>query len=160
MKTSVQRLLIMYSRFEHYSVSLELHVLSSISNDMPSRFIRLDQSKIPYSINEQLADPSYNTPGRIDVLLGAETFYTLFSGERVRVSESLMFHKTKLGWILTGKVLNNDVKHCKLVTCNCTHDTSNSSALSLFACKSSTRKIEEDEAEQHFKSTHFRNDSG
>lgn len=97
--------------FENFNVSLDLHVLPSIANDMPcpSRLIRLDQSKIPDIVNEQLADPTYDTSGKIDILLGAEMFYTLFSGENVAITNSLAFHKTTLGWILTGRVLNSEV---------------------------------------------------
>lgn len=74
MRSNAQRLqpVIMYSRFENFNVSLEHHVLPSISNVMPSRLIRLDQSKIRDIVNEQLPDPNYDTPGKIDLLLGAE----------------------------------------------------------------------------------------
>ena len=90
MRSDAQRLqpVVMYSRFENFNVSLDLHVLPSIANDMPSQLIRLDQSKIPDIVNEQLADPSYDTPGKIDILLGAEMFYTLFSGEKVAITNS------------------------------------------------------------------------
>ncbi|CAI6363676.1 unnamed protein product [Macrosiphum euphorbiae] len=83
MRSDAQKLqpVFMYSRFEHVNVSLDLHVLPSIVNDMPSRSIRLDQSKILDIVNEQLADPSYDTLGKVDIILGAEMFYTLFSGE-------------------------------------------------------------------------------
>lgn len=162
MRSNAQRLqqVVMCSRFEHYSATLELHLLPSISNDMPSQLIHVDQSKIPESVNEQLADPTYDTPGRIDILIGAETFYTLFSGEEVEISKGLMFHNTKLGWILTGKVMGNDIKHSKLSTCNCSHDKATNSALSLFVRTSNTRTIEENETEQHFKNTHSRNEPG
>uniref|UniRef100_A0A2S2N7B6 Integrase catalytic domain-containing protein n=1 Tax=Schizaphis graminum TaxID=13262 RepID=A0A2S2N7B6_SCHGA len=162
MKSDAHRLqpVVMYSRFENFNVSLDLHVLPSIANDMPSRLIHLDQSKIPDIVNEQLADPSYDTPGRIDILLGAEMFYTLFSGERVAITNSLVFHKTTLGWVLTGRVLNSEVIHSKFSACVCDNNSTIQSALSLFISKSSVRKDEEDEAEQHFKMTHYRDDSG
>lgn len=101
MRSNAQRPqpVVMYSRFEHCSTTLELHVLPFISNDIPFQLIRVDQSKIPELVNEQLANPKYDTPGRIDLLIGAETFHTLFSGERVKISKSLMFHNTKLGRI-------------------------------------------------------------
>lgn len=162
MKSHAQRLqpVVMHSRFGNFNVSLELHVLPSISNDMPSRLIHIDQSKIPDTVNEQLADPSYDTPGKVDILLGAEMFYTLFSGEKIAITNSLMFHKTTLGWVLTGRVLNNEVIHSKSSACVCANDLTINSALSLFISKSSVRKDEEDEAEQHFMRTHYRDDSG
>lgn len=162
MKSNAQRLqpVVMHSRFENFNVSLELHVLPSISNDMPSRLIHIDQSKIPDIVNEQLADPSYDTPGKVDILLGAEMFYTLFSGEKIAITNSLVFHKTTLGWVLTGRVLNNEVLHSKSSVCVCANDLTINSALSLFISKLSVPKDEEDEAEQHFMRTHYRDDSG
>jgi hypothetical protein len=162
MRSDAQRLqpVIMYSRFKNVNVSLDLHVLPSIANDMPSRLIRLDQSKISDTVNEQLVDPSYDTPDKIYIFLGAEMFYTLFSGERVAITKSVVFHKTTLGRVLIGRVLNRDVIQSRPFACVCANDSTINSALSLFISKSSVRKDEKDDAEQHFKKTHFRDDSG
>lgn len=142
MRSDAQRLqpVVMYSRFENFNVSVDLHVLPSIANNMPSRSIRLDQSKIPDIITEQLADPSYATPGKIDILLGAEMFYTLFSGEKVAIINNLVFHKTTLGWVLTGRVLNSEIIQSRFFACACANDSTTNVALSLFISKSSVRK--------------------
>jgi len=94
MKSNAQRLqpVLMYSRFKSFNISLELHVLPTISNEMPSRLIRLDQSTIPDIVNERLADSSCDTPGKIGILLGAEMFYTLFSGEKIAINSVLHNH--------------------------------------------------------------------
>lgn len=59
----------------------------------------------------QLADPSCGDPGEIQLLLGAEVFYTLFNGEKFEIDNNLMLHNTVLGWVLTGKVSNNQFNH-------------------------------------------------
>jgi len=94
LRSDAQRLqpVVMYSRFENFNVSLDLHVLPSNANDMPSRLIRLDQSTIPDIVNERLADSSCDTPGKIGILLGAEMFYTLFSGEKIAINSVLHNH--------------------------------------------------------------------
>ncbi|KAE9524156.1 hypothetical protein AGLY_015521 [Aphis glycines] len=91
-------------------------------------------------------------------------FYTLFSGEKVAITNSLAFHKTTLEWVLTGRVLNmcrepKKVENLwsRLSASVCANNSTINSGLSLFISKSSVRK---DESEQHFKKTYYRDDSG
>jgi len=56
--------------------------------------------------------------------------------------------------------LSNKVIHPSFSACVSANDSTINSAISLFINKSSVRKDEEDEAEQHFKRTHDRNESG
>jgi len=71
-----------WSWFENFSTLIDLHVLPSISNTLPARLFKLDHFKIPEIVKGQLADPSCGDPGEIQLLLGAEVFYTLFNGEK------------------------------------------------------------------------------
>jgi len=48
-------------------------------------------------VKSKLADPSCGDPEDIQLLLGAEVFYSLFSGEKFEIENSLMFHNTVIG---------------------------------------------------------------
>jgi len=50
-----------------------------------------------------LADPNFNIPGQIDILLGAELSYSIFNGQKYPLSDCAILHHTTLGWVLAGK---------------------------------------------------------
>ncbi len=53
----------------------------------------------------KLADPEYNKPGRIDILLGVEVFLeVLRQGQRCGPSNSPTVINTEFGWVLAGSV--------------------------------------------------------
>ena len=53
----------------------------------------------------RLADPEYNKPGRIDVLLGVEVFLeAMHQGRRHGPSNSPTATNTEFGWVLAGNV--------------------------------------------------------
>lgn len=91
------------SKFNSFSVNLQFFVLNKISNKLPIFSINKKVLKIPSNI--QLADDSFNIPGEIDLLLGANIFYDLLSFGQIRTAdESPIFQKTKFGWITSGSV--------------------------------------------------------
>lgn len=96
----------MFFRLVKFNVSLDLHVVPSITVNLPYQRIDLSQISIPLSIKEELADPTYDTPGPMQVLIGSEAFYTLFIGERIFIAPDLVLHNTLLGWVLTSKLVS------------------------------------------------------
>ncbi|CAH2106877.1 unnamed protein product [Euphydryas editha] len=55
----------------------------------------------------ELADPGYTTPGRIDILLGAEVYSNvLLSGIMKHPTINLLAQNTIFGWVLSGKICN------------------------------------------------------
>lgn len=52
-----------------------------------------------------LADPEYNTPNKIDILLGAEVYGKIIKEGLIKCpSGSPVAQNTALGWILSGQV--------------------------------------------------------
>jgi hypothetical protein len=92
----------MISQFGDFSETINFYVLPLISSKMPSRQINRSCVHIPNSINECLADPSYVTPGTIELLIGADIFFELFSGTSVVIGDRAFAYETKLRWIITG----------------------------------------------------------
>lgn len=161
MKSNAQKLypVLMSSRFDNYSTQINLHVLPSISNYLPSQPLK-SNLKVPEFIKDQLADPDYGVPGEIHLLLGAEIFYDLFIGEKFDVGNNLTFHKTVLGWVLTGKVTGNQFSHIEAPVYTCFNEGRVDSVLSLFASNLNKYRSDEQTVENHFKHTHYRDESG
>ncbi|KAL4104093.1 hypothetical protein QTP88_019406 [Uroleucon formosanum] len=141
----------------YYCTKLQFHVLSSITNKMPNQYFDVSLLKILDSIKTRFADPNLNIPGQIDVLLGAEVSYSIFSGQQYPLSDYAILHHTTLGWVLTGKTFlssahaNNEPP---------SHHLNINSALALLSTKSETLRQEEAEVERHFLRTVCRDANG
>lgn len=76
----------------------------------------------------ELADPSFNANGPIDIILGAEIFWSLLGTERIKMANTdLYLFETLLGWVVGGVVPNllnrNEHYSCNnIVTKNKYHD--------------------------------------
>ena len=70
-----------------------LHNILKITNTMPVKHI--DNSQLKYVKTLPLADPTFNVPGKIDILLGANVFEDIFL-ETIR--------KSLFGWVVSGPV--------------------------------------------------------
>ncbi|KAE9521501.1 hypothetical protein AGLY_018100, partial [Aphis glycines] len=143
------------SRFGDYTTKITLHSLPIIVNSLPSHLVIRENLKIPNNLQNLLADPQFHVPGPIDLLLGADLFFEIFSETKVALNKHAALHHTKLGWIVTGKVLetSNSNKSSALMV---NHD----SALSFFISKSNQRAMEELRAEEHFKENFCRSTNG
>lgn len=90
------------SRHSNYERNIECLIAPSISDVIPSQPIFLNpEDKIPEIY--QLADPFYNVPSKIDLILGAEMFFEIFQSRQVPIGETQLFLKqSQLGWIVCG----------------------------------------------------------
>lgn len=62
-----------------------------------SKWVQLEQL--------QLADPGYATPGKIDILLGAEVYSEILHNNMVKHPEgNLIAQHTAFGWVLSGRI--------------------------------------------------------
>lgn len=84
-----------------FRIKISCLVIPSITGLMPSAGIDLRGIKIPPHL--RLADPSFHTPGKIDLLLGAEWFWRILCvGQFALGDAGLIMQKTKLGWVIAG----------------------------------------------------------
>ncbi|XP_075150595.1 uncharacterized protein LOC142224696 [Haematobia irritans] len=94
------------SCFNEFEASLEFYVLPKITSNKPSAFYDIASWNIPKNI--QLADPTFNKPSRVDLLIGAEIFFDMLCVGRIHLRDGLpRLHKTLLGWIVAGKSKEN-----------------------------------------------------
>ncbi|XP_018310912.1 uncharacterized protein, partial [Mycetomoellerius zeteki] len=151
------------SRITGFKRTLDCLVVEKITQDLPS--IEVDRSRLRIPKNVPLADPQFDKPSRIDMLLGAETFFELMAVGTIRLARNQpIWQNTLLGWIVSGSCsgLGNSSKGS---ICNVTTTDSLNRALTKFwqieSCeRKDTRTPEERACEDHFMKTHKRDQDG
>ncbi|XP_018400324.1 PREDICTED: uncharacterized protein LOC108777841 [Cyphomyrmex costatus] len=89
------------SKYNEYQTELSCLVVKTITGVVPSDKFDVDQFTIPKTI--LLADPKYNIPAKVDLLIGVALFYNLLQERRINLSNNqLILQETKLGWIIGG----------------------------------------------------------
>ncbi|XP_055604218.1 uncharacterized protein LOC129752466 [Uranotaenia lowii] len=111
-----------------------------------------------------MADPEFQNPGGIDLILGAEVFYDLLlDGQHKLDSIGPILQNTQLGWVVSGKVSEKSRVQAT-VSASCTEERVNELLTrfwELEAChNSSTLSLEESECEKIFEDTTTRDSSG
>ncbi|KAH8318621.1 hypothetical protein KR059_002949, partial [Drosophila kikkawai] len=92
------------SKYGNFASRLEAMVMPHIVADQPTYPISTENWKIP---NITLADPNFGSPGKIDLLIGAEHYFEIMLSENLHLHKGLpRLQNTKLGWIVAGKILN------------------------------------------------------
>ncbi|XP_055842511.1 uncharacterized protein LOC129909455 [Episyrphus balteatus] len=87
---------------------------------LPKITSRLPTSKIPFQSwphleKLPLADPTFNSPGKIDILLGADSYaQIMMNGLRRGSRNDPIAQETKLGWVILGQVNFDKPKHIKI----------------------------------------------
>ncbi|XP_014361661.2 uncharacterized protein LOC106713372 [Papilio machaon] len=97
-------------RNPEFSIQVNAFVLKRLTSFIPSRDSSIHDWK--EITNLPLADPTYSTPGRIDIILGAEIYGEILLDGFLKHSESSgpVAQNTRLGWILSGKIKNELVQ--------------------------------------------------
>ena len=82
-------------------VVVNAFVLTQLTSQLPSQIINVTHwSKLK---NLQLADPSFNTPNEIDMILGNDVFYEVILPEQMKIDEGFFAQLTLFSWVLGGK---------------------------------------------------------
>nr|XP_029716553.1 uncharacterized protein LOC115259897 [Aedes albopictus] len=91
------------SRITDYNHPMEIYVLPKIAAQVSTAVVDTSLWDIPKGI--QLADPDFLKGERIDLLLGAESFFEFFvSGRRIRLGDNLpSLVDSVFGWVVTGR---------------------------------------------------------
>jgi hypothetical protein len=88
------------SNYSDWRATIKCSVLPQITENTPTSKLDVSSWKLPSKI--QLADPNFNQPGPIDLLLGAEIFYELLLPDRQTRRGYTILQETVLGWIISG----------------------------------------------------------
>ncbi|XP_069355024.1 uncharacterized protein [Maniola hyperantus] len=98
--------LVIESYYGGYTEAISCYIIAEITKYLPSSYI--DTMHIPIPKNIQLADPSFNEPSEIDILVGAEVFWSVLGTNIIDLGKHQpKLRDSKLGWLLSGCLSHN-----------------------------------------------------
>ncbi|XP_018371752.1 PREDICTED: uncharacterized protein LOC108766753 [Trachymyrmex cornetzi] len=153
------------SKQNSYRERMECVILQKITQNLPQEFVDRSQLKIPSNIS--LADPHFNIPDNIDLLIGAEVFWQLLCIGQIKSCRTHpTIQKTKLGWIISGQIFNNHQSNKSHICHLATMDDLNNTISKFWQTENNycneifTLLPEERECETQFLQTTTRNSDG
>ncbi|GFU46305.1 integrase catalytic domain-containing protein [Trichonephila clavipes] len=144
-----------------YIKTLDFLVPTITEDLVPTTKIDFNLNNIP---NLKLADKNFNIPESVQMLLGAEVFYELIlPGQFKTEGSNVIFQNTVFGFIVSGST-SSDAKgkeHCGFIQAadNLEHSIKKFWEIENVEIDS-VKTSELDICEDHFKSTHSRDDQG
>lgn len=88
-----------------YRTNLDCHIFTNVTSAVPITYIDTKHIRIPSGLC--LSDPSYNIPAKVDLLIGADTFWDVLGSQKISLGKHLPeLRSSELGWIVTGHILN------------------------------------------------------
>ncbi|XP_039764230.1 uncharacterized protein LOC120636738 [Pararge aegeria] len=154
------------SRFcEDKEIRVKAYVLKTISTMLPSKHITMNWAELQ---KLQLADPTYSTPSRVDILLGADVFSKIIEEGLVKMPDGVVAQKTTLGWILSGQKEDKPKTDNKFITMHVTSMVREDNDLLRQFWEIETESYkkkkfltkEEEECERIYKNTTIREENG
>lgn len=146
---------------------LDFYVHKRITKSIPSRYIQREPFMIPAAV--KLADPLFNVPGEIDILIGNEIAQRLNTGKVMELPSGILMVETIFGWTMSGSVqLPIDIPQQPSISISCQAGTLQDLRNSIEKFykvedyKQSDRFLthEEQYCEELFEKTHKRLDNG
>lgn len=149
------------SRFNDYTEELEFLIAPKITEKIPDSNFVVPNIK---ELNINLADPLFNKRGSIDMLLGAEIFYSILQPGRLeRNPQTPLLQETHFGWIAVGKVFLQDPSaftHRSFVINNLDEEIQRMWALDKCSYNKEPLTTEEKQCEQHYVNNYSRDKNG
>lgn len=89
------------SRVSTFTCALECLVTPKVTGQIPTRNIDVTGWRLPEGV--VLADPAFDRPDKVDMLIGGELFFDILKPKHVRLSDNLpQLRETHLGWVVVG----------------------------------------------------------
>lgn len=84
-----------------FNLGCELLVLKKLTTDLPAEETKvINRSELK---NYLLADPTFDTTGPIDILLGADVYPFIIKDGIFKPKKGIIIQNTELGWVISGK---------------------------------------------------------
>ncbi|XP_062714127.1 uncharacterized protein LOC134290914 [Aedes albopictus] len=151
------------SRVGSFSASIDFLVLPSLTRILPSTNVDISSWIIPRNL--PLADPKFNVPHGIDMIIGIQWFFTLLEDDQISLGPQLpILRKTVFGYAVAGD--HATTEPIKTVVCNAalTIDKLTAAVQRFWEVQSfeegKALSLEEQYCEDHFRSTHSRAPDG
>lgn len=145
-----------------YSLQTSFLIVPEITGTLPNYHVNLKSFNLPHHV--QLADPTFNQPGKVDILLGAKRFWEFILEGKLSCNPSLKLQNTVFGWIVTGSVCKPS--HHQHLSCNVSQENVNLNFdLKQFweleeVPSSKALSLEERQCEEHYAQTYSRDNQG
>ena len=146
-------------------MSVEAVVLTKITTELPARRIPFD-GKWGHLKGLRLADPDFNIPGSVDLLLGADIFMTLMrNGRRIGPPGTPSAIQTAFGWVLAGNVNIEQPAVDQITACYAAVSQGEDLLRKFWEVEelvphSAALSIEEKTVQKHFDTAHTRDENG
>ncbi|XP_039315197.1 uncharacterized protein LOC120359860 [Solenopsis invicta] len=153
------------SRVNAYTKTIECIILHSIIQRIPQEFHPMSDYNIPSNL--ALADPNFNIPSDIDMLIGAPLFWPLLCVGQIKSCKAHpTLQKTKLGWVVGGPSF--DCSNIATPVCHVTAVDKLNDSISKFwevehdisSANTAPRTLNEQLCETHFQQNVRRNKEG
>lgn len=147
------------SRFGTFGRDLTCIVLPKITQNLPTVLVGTAALELPKNI--KLADPGFNIPNKIDLLIGAEIFWELICVGQIKLGiRKPILQKSLLGWLISGPMGTSKASKRVQTQCNLSTMERLNATMHRFweveSCQESKEIDEEEEyAENHFKETYI-----
>lgn len=88
----------------NFNTPMEVFIVNNITTCQPAQHVDIKDWKLPSSL--VLADPAFNIPAAVDIVIGGELFYNLLSTGLKSIGDNLpKLQNTVFGWVVIGKLL-------------------------------------------------------
>ncbi|XP_045449127.1 uncharacterized protein LOC123657649 [Melitaea cinxia] len=110
------------SLYDDYNVDIDCFILPEITRLLPSSRINIKDVVIPEGL--KLADPSFHIPSVVDILVGADVFWSAIKPNHINLGKNQpKLCESKLGWLISGSVAYNSRSSrshsCNLLNIEC-----------------------------------------
>lgn len=86
----------------NFNEQMEFYILNQVANQQPENYVDIRNWNLQDNI--QLADPQFNKPATVDLILGGEYFFNIIKGETRSIGNGLpILQQTEFGWAVVGK---------------------------------------------------------
>jgi hypothetical protein len=102
-------------------LSLDFLVTPKITN--PTPFAAVDRSALNIPSNIRLADPHFDVPGKIDILLGNNIYGQLMRHGRIELTSGIVLLNTIHGFVFSGSALPCPADRRNIMTTTVNHST-------------------------------------
>lgn len=140
--------------------TIEAFLTKNIATNLPVLKIKRTEEAVV------LADPDYNQPGPVEMLLGTQVYQSILTDTKIRKEGSTILQETPMGWIISGQIEQEDKKRKlknSFISCRSDEDSLNECMKKFWTLENAEEEENSnnmDLVEEIFTKTTERDDSG
>ncbi|GAB0089833.1 hypothetical protein DMENIID0001_044500 [Sergentomyia squamirostris] len=148
--------MLMSSRFTStFKARTKAFVLPTLTARIPSTFSKKNLD-LHYTKQITLADPDFNIPAAIDIILSANVYANILKTNVKKCKSGLLIQETELGWVVMGRPDIESTSSCKQSFISIAEIDQTLRKFWEMDVNTDTPAQQEQECEDHFQKTHKR----